>query len=371
MIRQIKKKLLERLYSEILSGRLASRLLAASSSVAIRDVATVEVVASDSVGDDEKIYLYNNALVFSPYGLAFDAQGKVIAHNLGADHHKTLRRTIREIGVLTFFVIYIKHIYKKIPVSIQAACHLVPRHGYRPNAPNYCHWLLEDLPKLSRYMRLGASIDVLVNSTPSSFQLESLECLDVVGNKFRLNRHFDEVEELYFCKMFSAGSQDGETDKSGRLWVRDHLLAKIEADPVKLCSVYIVRNKDARRGLTNDAEITQSLAIRGFELVNPDHLTFKEQVRLFAQTNVLAAVHGAALANMLFMKTGHVYELSHTHISNRVFFRTLAHELGLTYLCSCSNLTFKTTKQGNDLVTFDADILDIECLIDDTDPRKN
>jgi len=369
MIKRIKKKLLQFAYSEVLSGRLASRLLALKRIFSDVGDGFPDVTASETSGVDDEIYVYQNVLVFSPYGLSFDRNGRVIQHNLGGNDFKILRRTIRELGILRFFWIYLRHIHDVLPVSIQEACHLVPRHGYRPNAPNYCHWLLEDLPKLSRYSRVMTSVNVLVNSAPTTFQEASLKYLGVVEKIFKLNPQFDLVDSLYFCRMFSAGSKDGETDRQGRLWVRDKLLAEISPDPIIHRSVYVVRSDGVRRTLENDAEVAQFFKNRDFELVNPDSLAFIEQVKLFSQTYSLAAVHGAALANMIFMKVGKVYELSHVHISDRIFFRILAQDIGLTYVCSCSNGATEITIQGNDLVSFNADLSDIECGIDGTNIR--
>jgi capsular polysaccharide biosynthesis protein len=69
--------------------------------------------------------------------------------------------------------------------------------------------------------------------------------------------------------------------------------------------ILLVRpNNSGRRHLINAAEVADSLAHLGFEVVQPERLTFREQVRLFAAASVVVGESGAAMANIGFCDPG-------------------------------------------------------------------
>jgi hypothetical protein len=63
--------------------------------------------------------------------------------------------------------------------------------------------------------------------------------------------------------------------------------------------IFLDRRPRFRRIMTNQAEVLPLLRDRGFEQVFAEDLSYEEQVRLFAQTRHLVALHGAGLVNML------------------------------------------------------------------------
>jgi capsular polysaccharide biosynthesis protein len=54
----------------------------------------------------------------------------------------------------------------------------------------------------------------------------------------------------------------------------------------------------------NDDAVTAVLEDRGFVLVDPGQLTVADQIRAFANAEVVVATHGAALANLTFCTPG-------------------------------------------------------------------
>lgn len=104
--------------------------------------------------------------------------------------------------------------------------------------------------------------------------------------------------------------------------------------------IFIKRNtKD--RSLTNYAELEPLLLEKGFQVVDTGNMSLNEQMHLFANTNVLVAVHGAGLTNMLFMKHGSmVLELRKKGDGQNNCYFSLASALGLNYyyqLCDTDN----------------------------------
>jgi hypothetical protein len=69
--------------------------------------------------------------------------------------------------------------------------------------------------------------------------------------------------------------------------------------------LYLTRGtQKANRVATNEAEVLALLRPLGFEPLDAGDLSVAEQIRTFAEADVLVALHGAALANLVFCSPG-------------------------------------------------------------------
>ncbi len=68
--------------------------------------------------------------------------------------------------------------------------------------------------------------------------------------------------------------------------------------------IYIDRRGSSARALSNEGEIVDALAQRGFACVHLERLVMSEQARLFQEAEMVVAPHGAGLANMVFAAPG-------------------------------------------------------------------
>ena len=96
--------------------------------------------------------------------------------------------------------------------------------------------------------------------------------------------------------------------------------------------IYLRRNGAAgsKRSLTNEAEVMQLLEGYGYECLDFDALPYYEQIALCRQTRVLMGIHGAGLANMMFMPQGaKLFEFKNRRDINYFFF--MAGVCGLDY----------------------------------------
>ena len=81
-------------------------------------------------------------------------------------------------------------------------------------------------------------------------------------------------------------------------WLRDRLLPRVDLTGPRQ-RIYVTRGPSANnRTVLNDDVVTALLESRGFVLVDPGQLTVAEQIRTFANADVIVATHGAALANL-------------------------------------------------------------------------
>lgn len=96
-------------------------------------------------------------------------------------------------------------------------------------------------------------------------------------------------------------------------WARQRLTTLLhpEARPRHRC-VLISRNRAARRRLLNEDEVLDALAPHGFERIDFDTLPLANQLRTIHESQVIVAVHGAALGHLLHAPSaGHLVEIAH------------------------------------------------------------
>jgi capsular polysaccharide biosynthesis protein len=65
--------------------------------------------------------------------------------------------------------------------------------------------------------------------------------------------------------------------------------------------VYISRESALKRKVSNERELIPILEAAGFEIVQMEKFSFKEQRDLMRETKVLMGIHGAGLANLIFL----------------------------------------------------------------------
>jgi capsular polysaccharide biosynthesis protein len=69
--------------------------------------------------------------------------------------------------------------------------------------------------------------------------------------------------------------------------------------------IYVTRGSERNnRTVTNEREVVEMLAGRGFTVVDPGALPVAEQIRTFAEAEWIVAPHGAGLANLAFASPG-------------------------------------------------------------------
>ncbi len=74
--------------------------------------------------------------------------------------------------------------------------------------------------------------------------------------------------------------------------------------------IYIRRRPGGWRSVANDDEVAKFLEAEGFESTRPEGLALAEQIRLFVEAKVIAGMHGAGLANLLFAPHAAILELA-------------------------------------------------------------
>lgn len=96
--------------------------------------------------------------------------------------------------------------------------------------------------------------------------------------------------------------------------------------------VYISRRLATRRRMLNEDELFPILQRYGFEIVDAEKTSLEQMARLLAGADMLLSLHGAGLANMLFLPDGaQLVELRHQDDSGNNAYFAMAHALELPY----------------------------------------
>lgn len=170
---------------------------------------------------------------------------------------------------------------------------------------NYAHWLLDTIPRI-----LGRSLfqkevktQFLCNTVTKSWQNDLLFSYGVdVTNRIELK----ENKLLYFNEIIVpfdfGGAVSHPANKSNRFCV-DFICENVKSEFDDSFDILLVE-RSSNRKLINQIELVEGLANKNLrvKVIDCAHVPFFEQRDLFSKAKVVIAVHGAALANSVFMQ---------------------------------------------------------------------
>lgn len=176
---------------------------------------------------------------------------------------------------------------------------------HNPWSGGYYHWLLEALPRLFALRPYWGLLPLVIpRRIPNSWFRHWL--VEISGGK-----HAEQTGGLLVRDaLLQQNPSRMSSYHSGELGrVKSYFMERLGRSRRKR-RLYISRRSAGHRKLTNEHEIIDLLAKRGFEALELETLTFAEQLEAFSCAEVVVAIHGAGLSNALFMEPGtHVIEL--------------------------------------------------------------
>lgn len=188
---------------------------------------------------------------------------------------------------------------------------------------NYAHWLVEQLPRLYSVERNRDwdGLPLLVNDGLYPQQLESLQLAG--GGRYPIRildrQHRYHVKRLVYPSNLtayhkrryrpgeSASAADGPFHEEAIQFLRERLLPQCAQDVTTGRRLWLSRKtqkKTGQRRLVNEAEIEALFNDHGFESIAPETLSFRDQVRIFAEAEMIAGPGGAAMMNIIFSPPG-------------------------------------------------------------------
>ncbi|MFT3858122.1 MAG: glycosyltransferase 61 family protein [Aquabacterium sp.] len=184
---------------------------------------------------------------------------------------------------------------------------------------NYAHWLTEVLPRVALLSRLekGQHLPFLVDDGLHPNMHRSLLAVVNPGQRIFFAPRDRQVKVRRSLVVGAAGyipyhhRGDRRSDHTHGMFssealqilarrVRQRFGSDVLPRPRK---IYVKRNSDRR--MMRGAELLEAALHRlGFVTIEPEKLSFDEQVRTFQSAEVVVGATGAALANILFCRAG-------------------------------------------------------------------
>lgn len=193
----------------------------------------------------------------------------------------------------------------------------------------YCHWLLEELPRL--LVLAEADRPTLIAHTRTPFIRDAFALGAWRGRMLAAGRHTHfECEQLVVPGLI--GRPGFPTPRMAELLQAFAAPLLRHSDAAGAGErLYITREGAERRRVVNEAALWPRLEARGFVKVRLEALPWSEQVNAFARAREIVAPHGAGLANLVFCRPGvRVVEFFNPAYVNPSFWR-LAAVMGLDY----------------------------------------
>jgi len=201
----------------------------------------------------------------------------------------------------------------------------------------YFHFLIENLPAfLAASESLGRYKCVIAKDAPK-YVNEALEALD--ADVIRAEK-FVRVHDLVFC---GKGSDTGWMHPKDLQIVRRSFQEYL-SERVKGKSLYVSRRNSSRSPI-NELILERMIAELGIEIIYPEELSFVEQVVLFSSAEIVIGVHGAGLANQIWMNPeSTIIEIIDVNYYN-ICFESLAAACNHHY----SSVLFDSVESSNEL----------------------
>ena len=282
----------------------------------------------------EEISVLRNIKVFTGYRFVFSDGRLISAPWINIDG---VIKLLKRPGV--FRSLLLELLILRAPDKIESAFFFVSRHGHQVSAPNYAHFLLEDLPLLKFWMAGYRDTKLLIRSDPPAWVTDILSALGVEKDRCIINDAPLSVDHLIiFPKpIFSSHKYEKNVARFQTInLLKKKVLQDRKEEEQKIEEgkwIFIDRHSERRRKIENRNELLQVLSRFEFTIIEPSSYTFSEQVKMFSNSSLLLGQSGAALVNGCFMNPeSFLIELNHGEIEEGpTCWQLMCNEFGLSY----------------------------------------
>ena len=191
-------------------------------------------------------------------------------------------------------------------------------------SPNYVHWLTETAPKLALIDEIEnyADFPLVIDAGLHTNILESIHCLNLrkrelifikPGQIFRVDKLVAVTPVAYTPFDFRGGGKRGVPEinpglamyvSDGLNLMRQKLVSRFGDQGAEHSSRLYLRRTAKSRQMSNAVEVEALLQEQGFQIVEPETLSFTEQIRLFSRAEIIVGQGGAAFGNIIFAPKG-------------------------------------------------------------------
>ena len=205
---------------------------------------------------------------------------------------------------------------------------------------NYCHFVLETLPRLYIILKSGIVPDYYILPGNQQFHLEFYAKFGIDPKKILIMEQntIIQAENLIITTLLNNWEYINYRNFTIfkrlwiPLWIKDayaNYLAKINIPNEK--RIFISRKMATNRHIANEDEIINIVKEHHFEVVILENLSVSEKINLFKSAKFIVSIHGAGLGNLLFCnpKTTVLEIISRDYLDSH--FRMISHIMGLDY----------------------------------------
>lgn len=255
------------------------------------------------------VFLLKNAKVVGGSNMVFHKKYMVHHDLFQFETDYTSEELHRKYTILPERNLAFIHMRKNTKYKIQSAATFLDA-GSR----NYAHWLTEVLPRVLLFIKNKEyeSIPLLIDSGLHENIMSSLKCaVDLEKTCYLVDNEVEVLaDKLYVTNAASyvpfeprpdsvkCGSH-GVFNKHAIDMMRKTFIPAKAAKGKKSRRIFIKRGQNIR-AIKNEDKIIGALKTIGFEIIEPEKLSFQDQVKTFSNADVIVGASGAALANLIF-----------------------------------------------------------------------
>jgi Glycosyltransferase 61 len=168
---------------------------------------------------------------------------------------------------------------------------------------NHYHWLIKMLPRLHLVEQAGLSASdfrkLLINwPTPAHSEAYALADIPAKALQVVMERDF------WVCRNLYVSTIPHHAPGWAVKYLRRIFAPALRNVADKSKAIYLIRGDTRWRRVKNEEEVIEHLARSGIESFDLSQHTFLEQIGIISNAHVIIAVHGAALANLVFGTRG-------------------------------------------------------------------
>jgi hypothetical protein len=199
--------------------------------------------------------------------------------------------------------------YDNSPINLDSAATFLDAVAY-----NYAHWITEVLPRISAFCTLKKfkNVPLLIDDGLHPNIMESLALIVEEDRQVYLlpKKLKIKVKKLYVVSVtgyIPVQPKNKNLDNQGMFstyalkLIRNRIFAIIDNLPAKDSpkKIYLKRNSK-HRILINEKEIIKILINKGYVIIEPEKLSFLQQVSIIKNAKYITGVSGAGFGNLIF-----------------------------------------------------------------------
>jgi hypothetical protein len=209
-----------------------------------------------------------------------------------------------------------------------------------PWCRGYYHWFSEWLPRVEGAKhyesKTGTSLKYIIPRDPPKWMYDSLKAVGLSDYQMiEWNPRIVNVNTLIIPMISFISKSDATgytTSPECFRWLRKQVINNTLSQPKNNAKrVYISREDTTERRVKNQSEVLSMLSSFGFEKYVLSDMSYKDQVQLFHNAEIVVGPHGAGLINTIYGADIKMIELFGRYV-NSCYYR-ISESLGNKYGC--------------------------------------